>query len=31
MTYPYCNEIKKGRRIPHPRWWDRLEEIISSG
>jgi len=27
MTYPYCNEIKQGRKIPHPRWWERLERI----
>ena len=27
MTYPYCSEIKHGRRIPHPRWWERLGEF----
>lgn len=27
LSYPYCNGIKNGKRIPHPRWWERLERI----
>ncbi len=27
MTYPYCHEIKHGRGIPHPRWWERLGKM----
>ena len=28
LSYSYCNHIKNGKKIPHPRWWERLGELV---
>lgn len=27
LSYPYCSHINNGRKIPHPRWWERLGDV----
>lgn len=27
LSVSYCAAIKRGERVPHPRWWDALEEV----
>ncbi len=24
LSVAYCAEVKRGERVPHPRWWDTL-------
>jgi hypothetical protein len=26
----YCGEIKRGERVPHPRWWEEFKELRPS-
>jgi hypothetical protein len=27
LSRPYCSDVLAGRRVPHPRWWARLQSL----
>ena len=29
LSASYCGEIKRGERVPHPRWWAALRQVAS--
>lgn len=30
LSARYCGEIKRGERVPHPRWWGEFNELRPS-